>query len=140
MKRYLHQHIISLLIALLIPVMTNAQNSFPVQEGDTAQYSAFIKMPKAYISGMCVLLKEDGLVKSSLFNEFGFTAIDFVYNPEKKKVKLIYVFEMMNKWYIKKMLKKDLANLMQTLQKGETQYINSKRHITYTFTPMNHQE
>lgn len=136
MKRFLQRLIISVLLALCIAPNANAQSVFPKNEGETAQYSAYIQMSKAYISGVCVLLKENDEIKGSIFNEFGFTAIDFTYNIKKNKVKLIYVFEMMNKWYIKKTLKKDLANLLTVLQKGETQYINSKRHITYTFKPM----
>jgi len=136
MKRFLQRLIISVLLALCIDPNANAQSVFPKNEGETAQYSAYIQMSKAYISGVCVLLKENDEIKGSIFNEFGFTAIDFTYNIKKNKVKLIYVFEMMNKWYIKKTLKKDLANLLTVLQKGETQYINSKRHITYTFKPM----
>lgn len=136
MKRFLQRLIISVLLALCIAPNANAQSIFPKNEGETAQYSAYIQMSKAYISGVCVLLKENDEIKGSIFNEFGFTAIDFTYNIKKNKVKLIYVFEMMNKWYIKKTLKKDLANLLTVLQKGETQYINSKRHITYTFKPM----
>ena len=136
MKQYLHRHIISILIALALCSTAEAQNTFPDNEGETAQYSTYIQMSNAYISGICLLLKENGVIKGSVFNEFGLTAIDFSYNIKKNKVKLIYVFDMMNKWYIKKTLKKDLANLLTALKKGETQYVNSKRHITYTFKPM----
>ena len=128
------------MIALAICSTAKAQNPFPDNEGETAQYSTYIQMSNAYISGICVLMKENGEIKGSIFNEFGFTAIDFTYNIKKNKVKLIYVFDLMNKWYIKKTLKKDLANLLTVLQKGETQYINSKRHITYTFKPMQNDE
>jgi hypothetical protein len=43
---------------------------------------------------------------------------------------------MMDKWYIRRVLRKDLSLLMNCLQKGETQYYNERQHITYKFTPV----
>lgn len=122
---------ISLLLCLTVRLQ--AQTTFPSAEGERAKYSAYIEMPKGYVSGICVLLKEEGVVKGSLFNEFGFTALDFTYNPERDKIKLHSVMKMMDKWYIRKVLKKDLRQVMKALMKGESEYTNQRQHIVYRF-------
>ena len=120
-----------MLLALSISVQ--AQTTFPSADGERAKYAAYIEMPKAYVSGICVLLQEDGLIKGSLFNEFGITALDFTYNPQRDKIKLHSVIKMMDKWYIRKVLKKDLRQVMKTLKEGQTEYTNQRRHIVYRF-------
>lgn len=105
--------------------------AIPETEGGRIRYAASIEMPKAYLSGICVLLREGDVVRGSLFNEFGVTALDFTYHPENHKVKLHHVISMMDKWYIRRVLRKDLAQLMLRLQQGETTYHNERRHITY---------
>lgn len=118
---------------LALPISVQAQTTFPSADGERAKYAAYIEMPKAYVSGICVLLQEDGLIKGSLFNEFGITALDFTYNPQRDKVKLHSVMKMMDKWYIRKVLKKDLRQVMKTLKEGQTEYTNQRRHIVYRF-------
>jgi hypothetical protein len=115
------------------PISVQAQTTFPSADGERAKYAAYIEMPKAYVSGICVLLQEDGLIKGSLFNEFGITALDFTYNPQRDKIKLHSVMKMMDKWYIRKVLKKDLRQVMKTLKEGQTEYTNQRRHIVYRF-------
>ena len=118
---------------LALPISVQAQTTFPSTDGERAKYAAYIEMPKAYVSGICVLLQEDGLIKGSLFNEFGITALDFTYNPQRDKIKLHSVMKMMDKWYIRKVLKKDLRQVMKTLKEGQTEYTNQRRHIVYRF-------
>ena len=55
------------------------------------RYSAYIELPRGYVSGMLVLHHEEETVKGSLFNEFGISAMDFAYRPQKDKVKLLSV-------------------------------------------------
>lgn len=118
---------------LALPISVQAQTTFPSADGERAKYAAYIEMPKAYVSGICVLLQEDSLIKGSLFNEFGITALDFTYNPQRDKIKLHSVMKMMDKWYIRKVLKKDLRQVMKTLKEGQTEYTNQRRHIVYRF-------
>ncbi len=108
----------------------------PLQEGESIRYDASIEMPQAYMSGICILLFDEHVIKGSLINEFGITAIDFVYDPQKEKVKLHRVFSAMDKWYIRRVLRKDLARLLQGMKRGQTQYTNKKRNITYNFKPV----
>lgn len=109
---------------------------FPFSEGERCKYAACIEMNGSYLSGICVLLKEDGIIKGCLFNEFGVTALDFTYQPERNKVKLHHVIKMIDKWYIRRVLRKDMAQVMTGLQNGKSDYQNERRKITYQFTPI----
>ena len=120
-----------LFISLFFVTELQAQASFPFSEGERIKYDAYIEMPKAYISGVCVLQREGGIIKGSLFNEFGITALDFTYNPERGKVKLHHVMKLLDKWYIRRVLRKDMAQLMTCLQQGKTMYYNERRKIRY---------
>ena len=113
-----------------------AQSLLPQEDGSRAKFNAMIEMPQGYVSGVCVILREGHILKGSVFNEFGITAIDFTYHLTKGKVKLISVLPMLNKWYIKRTLKGDLKKVMQALECGETAYENQRRHIIYQFDPM----
>ena len=118
----------------------NAQVYFPSTQGEKAKYSAYIDMPQGYASGVCVLFNEGTVIQGSLFNEFGITALSFSYDIKKEKIKLYSVVKLMDKWYIKRILKKDLKQLMKCLQKGESVYQNEKYHITYSFSTLNTEE
>jgi hypothetical protein len=133
MKASVHLYLLCISLLLALPISVQAQTTFPSADGERAKYAAYIEMPKAYVSGICVLLQEDGLIKGSLFNEFGITALDFTYNPQRDKIKLHSVMKMMDKWYIRKVLKKDLRQVMKTLKEGQTEYTNQRRHIVYRF-------
>lgn len=131
--------------AAILPVQTVAQEKtttvdydivyspcpYPGFEGSKVRYTATIEMQKGYLSGICILLNDAGIIKGSLFNEFGISAIDFTYDPNQRKVKLNHVIQMMNKWYIKRVLRKDLAFLMENLQNGICEYRDEKYKINY---------
>ena len=125
------------LLALLLPQRLGSQSLLPLGDGGTARFNAMIEMPKAYVSGVCVLLREGDKVTGSLFNEFGITALEFECNMKKGKVKLLTLLPMLNKWYIRRTLKSDLNRLVKNLDNGDTIYVNTKRDITYRFVPQN---
>ena len=116
--------------------MSNAQALYPKNEGEKVRSSAMIEMPKGYVSGICVMYNDGTDVKASIFNEFGISAIDFVYNPQKDKVKLVSVINMLNKWYIRKLLKSDLRKVVHCLQQGVGEYRNERYKIDYKFSPL----
>ncbi len=107
---------------------------FPDSLGERVKYDATIEMKKGYLSGICILLRKEEGVRGCLFNEFGISALDFIYYPDKEKVKLEGVIEMLDKWYIKKVLRKDLALLMKNLQQGIGTYRDEKYKINYKFS------
>ena len=125
-----------LFVSSLAATTLYAQSTFPASEGERIKYNAYIEMPRSYVSGIMILMNDNNEIKGSLFNEFGVTALDFSYFPKKNKVKLHNVVSMMDKWYIRRVLRKDLAHMMTCLQTGETAYQNERHHITYKFTPL----
>ena len=126
--------------SLFLVIGTHAQTTFPTADGERSRYDAYIELSRAFISGICALQREDGVVNGCLFNEFGITALDFTYYPERKKVKLHHVLKAIDKWYIRRVLRKDLAQLFTGLQNGETRYRNDRQKITYLFTPIEEKE
>ena len=89
-----------------------------------------------------------------MINEFGITALSFIYDKHSQKIKLENVIGFMNKWYIKRVLKGDIKYCLHILYdvpaKENKNYIvskadngisiiNSKRKITYSFSPIQEQ-
>lgn len=114
-----------------------AQGSFPTEEGEKARYSVQIDFGKAYLSGIGILACIDGEVLGSVFNEFGVSALSFSYNPQKDKVKIISVIDKLNRWYIRRVIKRDMKKVIGVLKEGGSTYTNQKYHITYTFQQLN---
>jgi hypothetical protein len=117
-----------------------AKSLLPQEDGSRTKFTTTIEMPKGYVSGICVIMLEGDVLKGSIFNEFGITAMDFTYQIQKEKVKLISVLPMLNKWYIKRVLKKDLKAVIKGLEQGKTTYENTRRHILYQFLPLSNAE
>lgn len=111
-------------------------SSKAIADDGSKQYNALIEMPKGTVTGICMLVQERDTIKGAIVNEFGITAMEFYYLGSKDKVKLKHVIAMLDKWYIKKILKKDLRELMLALKQGEYVYVNKRHHITYTLTPI----
>ena len=110
--------------------------TLPSSEGERARYSVQIDVKKAYISGICGMLFEEGKLKASVVNEFGFSAMDFEYDPQKDKVKIINIVKKLDHWYIKRVLKCDLRILIHNLRQGIYKHENTKYEITYSFQPL----
>lgn len=138
MRRFLLS--INLAATIFVAMQAKAQSILPLQDGKPARYSAFIEMPKAYISGICVLVYENDCIKGSMFNEFGMSAIDFSYLPEKEKIQIHNVIGMLDKWYIKKVMKKDIRMLMAALEEGRTEYTDKKNNLKFHLSPIETEE
>ena len=119
---------------------------------DTSRRYAFeITMEKGEISGMLIAKEGNGAIVGTMINEFGVTALSFVYDRYKHKLKLMDVMGMLDKWYIKRVLKKDLIFCIHILYgtpydkkhhyiisqtATDTSVTNAKRKITYLFKPI----
>ena len=112
-----------------------AQSLLP-NEGDSKEYQMTINMPKAYISGICVMANDGARVNGSIFNEFGLSMLSFSYLIAKGKVKILSAMKMINKWYIKRILRKDLLGVIKCLQNNNTVYEDSKHSINIIIEPM----
>ncbi len=131
---------ISLLLPGFASLDADAQSLLPQTAGSKVRFSAMVELPKAYLSGVCVMVNDDGVLKGSFFNEFGISYMDFSYSVEKDKVKLHSVQSMMDKWYIRKALRHDLRMLIHQMEKGVGEYENKRRKMTYRFTPLTDDE
>lgn len=113
-----------------------AQHPLPDSIGSKMKYNATIEMKKGYLSGICILIRDKDGYKGSIFNEFGISVLDFTYQPVTGKVKLENVIQLLDKWYIKRLLKQDLSQVIKNLQKGISIYDNKKYKIHYQFTEL----
>ena len=126
---------ISIFFLCIISNETYAQSLLP-NEGDSKEYQMTINMPKAYISGICVMANDGERVNGSIFNEFGLSMLSFSYLIEKDKVKILSAMKMINKWYIKRILRKDLLGVIKCLQNNNTTYEDTRHNINIIIKPM----
>ena len=145
MRKYLL--LISILLLPLMPLTVQAQDSLIAQQtplsdsiGCKTKYATTIELSKGYLSGITIMVREADVYHGVLFNEFGITALEFTYQPQIKKVELIEVIAMLDKWYIRRVLKNDLQHVMENLMKGNPTYKNEKYHISYKFSVMSNDE
>ena len=99
------------------------------------EYHLLMQVKGQEVTGICVIdsVADGGLV-GTVINEFGAKAFDFTYN-NKGKVKVLNVVAFLDKWYIRCVLRRDLAKILPTLPKDEESHYK-RRWITYTFTPI----
>lgn len=99
------------------------------------EYHLLMQVKGQEVTGICVIdsVADGGLV-GTVINEFGAKAFDFTYN-NKGKVKVLNVVAFLDKWYIRRVLRRDLAKILPTLPKDEESHYK-RRWITYTFTPI----
>ena len=145
MRKYLL--LISILLLSLASLTVQAQDSLIVQQaplsdsiGCKTKYATTIELSKGYLSGITFMVREADVYHGVLFNEFGITALEFTYQPQTKKVELIEVIAMLDKWYIRRVLKNDLQHVMENLMKGNPTYKDEKYHISYKFSVMSNDD
>lgn len=126
------------------------------EASDSVEQREFVvDMGKAHLTGIMLTRVTDDEITGSLMNEFGISAVSFIYNRKTDKLKLVEVASFLNKWYIKNVLKNDLKHCIHNLYgidcDKENGYIlelsenlvkltNRKRNISYTFTPLQQEE
>ena len=133
--------LISIAASLLAVLPARAHDRFfPRQEGEKVRYAVMIELGKAYISGVGIIACQEEEIRGVVFNEFGVSVISFSYNPRKNRMKILDAAGKLDRWYVKRVIRKDLVHVMSALQASETTYVNEKRRIRYTFTPLDNQE
>ena len=139
MKRFI-LFISSLALSYTIGIAWAQKAGFLSQEGDKARYTVMIEFNKAYISGVGVLARQEQKIVGSIFNEFGVSALSFSYDPQKGKTKIIDTIGFLNKWYVKRVLRRDISLLMRDLDASGALYRNERKNIIYTFSPLIEQD
>ena len=140
--------LISLIFGLSLAKADNECSFFPTDEGERREYTSTIQFNRNTLSGICIVKKEENKYIGTFINEFGIKAFDFIYDHRKMSVKILNTIEFINKWYIKRVIKKDLKFLFTNKQnfkkrKREIEYndscailTNNKYNIQYSFTPL----
>ena len=136
-------------ISLFVLSLSGMAQALEVTDSCASKYSVNISFHGMTITGLCIVRDYGDEVIGSVVNEFGIKAFDFVFNKDKGKTKLQNVIKMMNKWYIKKVIRADLSTLLcsknsdkkmkrRTIinENGMLLLNNTKYNINYKFIPI----
>lgn len=129
--------VLSLLQAIAQPATKLPTDSAAVADSSRLTFTALIETPKASISGICLLVQDSDTIKGAIVNEFGITALDFVYTRKDDKVRLVSAAPMLNKWYMRPVITADIRELLHALREGKFSYEDEKYHIRYSLSPIN---
>ncbi|MDO4164503.1 MAG: hypothetical protein Q4D56_08985 [Bacteroides sp.] len=119
---------------------------------EVCTYSIYISFPKGNtLSGVCVTrMEQNGDGALSIVNEFGIKAFDALYTADKDKLKLQNVIKMLDKWYMRRVIAKDMALILNPHKKipksrtvsrpedGSILLTNKRFKITYQLQPIDH--
>ena len=93
------------------------------------EYDLLIKFRGQEITAICVLEFHQGIV-GTVVNHFGVKVFDFIYpdSGERKKLRLLNVIKPLNKWYIRRVLRRDLTFILSSLL-SPLSSISKPRHV-----------
>ena len=139
-------------ISILLSFVFQTKAKVLVDSLDRSEkYNFELSTEKGYLSGILILSQEGDVINGCRFNEFGVTAMGFTYDISKDKLKLLHVIKFLDKWYIKRVISKDIKACIKTLwgmplkpeknievsvSPNETVVYNKKRKIRYIYSPM----
>ena len=126
-------HIILFVCLFIFPAFASAK----CLEDGCCRYSVQIDIDRVGISGVYIMQEQECAILGAIMNEFGVSVLSFTFNPIKGKVRIIGCLPQLNKWHIKRVLKRDLISIIPQLQKwkedGAFEYYNAKFNIRYLF-------
>lgn len=126
-----------LLFSLLLLL---CQTGMAQETGDSVvsrEYNLLMQVKGQELTSICMMnVSPNGSMVGTVVNEMGMKAFDFTF--DRGKAKVLNVVAFLNKWYIRKVLRKDLAYILPRLEPEKESHFE-RRWITYTFTPMNHE-
>ena len=128
--------VLLVLMPVLLPLVAAGQGLLPSANGQERLYNVRIEMEKGGMTGVCMMLCDSTGLHGNVINEFGVGLLSFTYEPERDKVRLHSVFGKMDKWYIRRTLRRDLRRLLHAMGDGRATYRNDRRGIGYSFTPI----
>ena len=139
-------------ISILLSFVFQTKAKVLVDSLDRSEkYNFELSTEKGYLSGILILSQEGDVINGCMFHEFGVTAMGFTYDISKDKLKLLHVIKFLDKWYIKRVISKDIKACIKTLwgmplkpeknievsvSPNETVVYNKKRKIRYIYSPM----
>lgn len=123
-----------MILLLIVPLSMVAQLTYPANDGEKVHYNLHVEIHESYLSGICIMVNNDGIITSSIVNEFGVSLMDFTYSEQKDKVKIRNTIKPLDRWYIKRILKRSLRGMLKAMKSGDTEYIDENNRIKYVFT------
>lgn len=132
--------VLLVLMPVLLPLVAAGQGLLPSADGQECLYNVRIEMEKGGMTGVCMMLRDSTGLHGSVVNEFGVGLMSFSYTFGSDKVRLHSVFGKMDKWYIRRTLRRDLRRLLHAMGDGRATYRNGRRGIGYSFTPITEDE
>lgn len=144
---------ISLLLTCLLPSFAQTEDGVASES-----YKVSINARGQEISGLAIMEPQaDKSILGAIVNDFGVKVYDFVYSNGKTKIS--NVIAPLNKWYIRKVLRKDLSYILLSLSNdadpsvrarmskakrstekradGTLTLTNHRYNIVYVLSPMN---
>ncbi len=105
----------------------------------------------AQLSGICIVKTDDSGSRGTLVNDFGIHVLDFTLSPDRQRLKLLNVMQPLNRWYVKKTVRKDLQMLFaatrpglqgakRQIDRGTDSVLtldNARHKLRYCFKPVN---
>lgn len=149
MSRSMRRLLSFLSLALVLAVWTAGAD-----DGRSAERQRFaftLDSPRGGLSGVMALSVGSDVIKGAMVNEFGFSAVDFIYSRDKHKVKLVNVIDFLDNWRVRYAMRRDLTAIVTVLEgidrpvgknydvsyRGDTVRIVSRRYgLTYMFSPL----
>lgn len=125
---------ILLTLFLLVPNVVSAEAQASER---SRRYNVQIGINRAGVSGVCILQERAEEVLGAIINEFGISVLSFRYDAKRRSVKIIDAIPQLDKCYIKRVLKKDLKEIVPQLTGEDNpigcRYCNERHKIEYTF-------
>lgn len=146
---------ISLLcISLLCCVSQVFADDYLLSLGGRQEYMVTISARGTELTGICIIRTDEDGSRGTIMNEFGVNALDFTLSADRKKVRLQHVVAMMDKWYVKRVVRKDLQYLFSATTSPQTKgrrtvvqtadgsitLENEKYKLKYSLKPINRQD
>lgn len=142
-----------LLISLLACSLLMQAQALKVSSDSISRYSIEISFREAVVTGVCLLRDNGCEIVGIAINEFGIKAVEFIFDKQKGKVKLLNTIKYLDRWYIKRVLRYDLAFLLRPIstkrqqrkrivytEDGSIVLADTRYKITYKFKPLHETE
>lgn len=140
-----------LLISLICLTSTTFASDYLLPLEGRQQFTVFISAKGMELSGICIIKTDEQGSRGAIVNEFGVHALDFTLSSDRRKVKLLNVMPVMDRWYIKKVVRGDLKYLFMATENpqskgrrmvrveddGTVTLENTKYKLKYSLKPIN---
>lgn len=107
-----------LLSSLLLAAVSVLAGGWLVRLEGRQEFSVNIEARGVQLSGICIVKTDEDGSRGAIVNEFGIHALDFTLSADRRKVKLLNVMPQMNRWYVKRVVRKDLRLLFSATEAG----------------------